>query len=298
MATQVLNTHFQLKRGLAEAWDRNNPILADGEPGWTLDTHILKIGDGVTPWKDLEPIGDVEITEADVQRIVEQFVAEKNYKTKQTAISSPSATDDYTTEFIDTISQDDNGVITPTKKKAQVAWNNITQKPSIKAGTGTDSVIENSAENIASGGYSHAEGLRTKASSAYCHTEGYGTKASDLFSHAEGYITEASSDSSHAEGYHTIASGSYSHAEGYYTEASSDSSHAEGDSSHAEGIGSHAEGGETTASGKYSHAEGCNTMASGNYSHAEGIWTEVSGTASHAEGYSTNASGDNSHAEG
>jgi hypothetical protein len=51
MATQVLRTIFQLKRGLSEAWDRNNPILAPGEPGWTLDTHILKIGDGTTPWK-------------------------------------------------------------------------------------------------------------------------------------------------------------------------------------------------------------------------------------------------------
>ena len=47
MATQVLRTLFQFKRGLAEAWDRNNPILAAGEPGWTLDTHILKVGDGV-----------------------------------------------------------------------------------------------------------------------------------------------------------------------------------------------------------------------------------------------------------
>ena len=58
MATQVLSTVFLLKRGTAEAWDRHNPVLMQGEPGWTLDTHILKIGDGKTAWKDLEPVGD------------------------------------------------------------------------------------------------------------------------------------------------------------------------------------------------------------------------------------------------
>ena len=53
MATTVINTIFQLKRGVAEAWERNNPILQAGEPGWTLDTHVLKIGDGHTAWNDL-----------------------------------------------------------------------------------------------------------------------------------------------------------------------------------------------------------------------------------------------------
>ena len=76
MATQVLNTRFQLKRGLAEAWNRNNPVLAPGEPGWTLDTHVLKIGDGVTAWKDLEPIGGVEINENDIQNAVNKYLEE------------------------------------------------------------------------------------------------------------------------------------------------------------------------------------------------------------------------------
>lgn len=54
MAEVVLNTIFQLKRGLLEAWERNNPILRQGEPGYVLDTGKLKIGDGSTAWKDLE----------------------------------------------------------------------------------------------------------------------------------------------------------------------------------------------------------------------------------------------------
>ena len=64
MATEVISTTFQLKRGLASAWERANPILAPGEPGWTLDTHVLKIGDGVTPWNGLDSVSGAEIKEA------------------------------------------------------------------------------------------------------------------------------------------------------------------------------------------------------------------------------------------
>lgn len=75
MAT-VINTTFQFKRGLASAWERNNPILAAGEPGWTLDTHILKIGDGVTAWNDLEIFSNLEIDEKDIQKAVNQYLEE------------------------------------------------------------------------------------------------------------------------------------------------------------------------------------------------------------------------------
>lgn len=74
MATQVINTTFQFKRGLAEAWQRVNPVLQPGEPGWTLDTHILKIGDGITPWNDLTIVTGVEIQEADIQKAVKEYL--------------------------------------------------------------------------------------------------------------------------------------------------------------------------------------------------------------------------------
>ena len=54
---EIIKTTFLLRRGYEEVWIRNNPILAAGEPGWTLDTHILKVGDGVTAWNDLDYIG-------------------------------------------------------------------------------------------------------------------------------------------------------------------------------------------------------------------------------------------------
>ena len=52
MAT-VVNTTFKLKRGTAARWDEVNPVLAQGEPGFVYDSNLLKIGDGVTPWRDL-----------------------------------------------------------------------------------------------------------------------------------------------------------------------------------------------------------------------------------------------------
>lgn len=56
MATTI-NTTFQLKRGSAARWLEKNPVLAAGEPGYELDTHLLKVGDGSTPWVELPYIG-------------------------------------------------------------------------------------------------------------------------------------------------------------------------------------------------------------------------------------------------
>ena len=74
MATQTISTTLQFKRGLASAWERLNPILSKGEPGWTLDTHVLKIGDGITPWNDLISIVGVDINEQDIQEAVNRYL--------------------------------------------------------------------------------------------------------------------------------------------------------------------------------------------------------------------------------
>lgn len=66
---EIIKTLFQLRRGLAEAWERNNPLLAPGEPGYELDTHKVKIGDGTSLWKDLPYIGE--------QNIVSYYSAEQ-----------------------------------------------------------------------------------------------------------------------------------------------------------------------------------------------------------------------------
>ena len=71
-------------------------------------------------------------------------------------------------------------------------------------------------KNIASGAYSHAEGISTTASGMASHSENYQTTASGYMSHAEGQTTTASGMCSHAEGISTTASSSAQHVQGKY----------------------------------------------------------------------------------
>ena len=58
---EIIKTTFQLRRGMSSVWTRNNPLLAPGEPGYELDTHKIKIGDGINHWQDLPYIGEHNI---------------------------------------------------------------------------------------------------------------------------------------------------------------------------------------------------------------------------------------------
>jgi hypothetical protein len=51
-----LATRIQQRRGTKLEWDTNNPVLALGEIGFDTTDKNIRIGDGVTPWKNLEPI--------------------------------------------------------------------------------------------------------------------------------------------------------------------------------------------------------------------------------------------------
>lgn len=46
-----------LRRGTSAAWERVNPTLKYGEPGFEKDTNRLKIGDGVRDWNNLPYFG-------------------------------------------------------------------------------------------------------------------------------------------------------------------------------------------------------------------------------------------------
>lgn len=64
--SQSVNHKFKLKRGQQEAVERANPILEAGEPlaVFCKDGKTrLKIGDGLTTYKDLNFIGDDNDTE-------------------------------------------------------------------------------------------------------------------------------------------------------------------------------------------------------------------------------------------
>ena len=46
-------TRIQLRRDTAANWTSNNPVLADGEPGYEKDTGFFKYGNGVDDWNTL-----------------------------------------------------------------------------------------------------------------------------------------------------------------------------------------------------------------------------------------------------
>lgn len=51
-----MTTRIQLRRDNAANWEAVNPVLADGEPGWDRTNQEIRIGDGVAPWNELDPI--------------------------------------------------------------------------------------------------------------------------------------------------------------------------------------------------------------------------------------------------
>ena len=52
-----VNDYILLRKGSSSEWSSANPVLASGEPGFDITNNILKIGDGVTTWPNLDPIG-------------------------------------------------------------------------------------------------------------------------------------------------------------------------------------------------------------------------------------------------
>lgn len=61
-----MTTRIQVRRGTAAQWTAANPVLADGEAGFSRDTGVFKIGDGVTTWNNLTSVyvlaGDLTAT--------------------------------------------------------------------------------------------------------------------------------------------------------------------------------------------------------------------------------------------
>ena len=110
MAAQVITTQFQFKRGTKEAWERNNPILANGEPGWAYDEGIFKIGNGEDPWNQLETIqgsnDGIDKSELDKKIDKEEFEESKAIEIAvDLNLVDPVAADD------ETLYTDENGVV-------------------------------------------------------------------------------------------------------------------------------------------------------------------------------------------
>ena len=50
----MLKARIRLKKDPSEAWRINNPVLLDGEAGYESDTNLMKVGDGVHRWLELD----------------------------------------------------------------------------------------------------------------------------------------------------------------------------------------------------------------------------------------------------
>lgn len=83
---------IKLRRGILADWERVNPILADGEPGWAIDAFILKVGNGKLPWLDLPAINVPDIDPEDIDRSVRKYLEENPiYVTTDTTLSVAGA---------------------------------------------------------------------------------------------------------------------------------------------------------------------------------------------------------------
>ena len=193
------------------------PYLEQADGLFTIEGSVMDAAD--------KGIHNVEIytTELSIKTIDEKFIPD-----------TIARKDDFVVRSVGGHLPDSNGNV-------NVNYYDVIDKPPIKRGSGTESIMQLGATE-ASGGGSHAEGSLTTSSGMY--------------SHAEGVSTEASGEGSHAEGEYTKSIGTYSHSEGSSTRAI--------------GLGSHAEGSSCSSTGKFSHAEGYGTVASSDYQHVEG----------------------------
>lgn len=194
----------------------------------------------------------------------------------------------------------------------------------------TSEIFNDYINNIASGMYSHAEGLQTVAEGNNSHAEGSNSLAYGIAAHAEGQsgysdrqasITltgnaNATTYTYTSDLYGGLTIGQMVEKEkGVFCKIVS----IEGDtvtfdrtvsstalnkavktlySNIALGEASHVEGRDNVAYGNYTHAEGFSTLASGAWSHAEGFNSEAHGYTSHVEGHQTKTIYGYSHAEG
>ena len=67
---EVLKTSYRLRRDTKENWERLNPVLLAGEPGFITNTYDLKIGDGKTEWNKLPLLG---LSQEEINQAFERY---------------------------------------------------------------------------------------------------------------------------------------------------------------------------------------------------------------------------------
>lgn len=273
---EVKHLRIQSRIDTKQNWYAINPVLLEREIGYEIETGQYKIGDNITPWRELPYSCNIEKGKG--ENTIQQKKDAENWTPNNIYVQ-------------EVISNN-----TPNTDGYRITTNENGDKVLVGAFGKNSTMMNGKSQTV--GGKSHAEGSKNIAFENNSHAEGNETFAGGQHSHAEGNTTSSIGNSSHAEGHRTQAVLNYSHAEGDQSIAEGEASHAEGNRTHSVAYASHAEGQETKASGQYAHAEGYKAIASGDVSHAEGGETTASANCSHAEGQETEASGFASHAEG
>ena len=62
MASNSVKVTLQIRHDEAADWTIRNPVLAQGEYGLETDTFLIKIGDGVTDWRNLRYLNKLNAT--------------------------------------------------------------------------------------------------------------------------------------------------------------------------------------------------------------------------------------------
>lgn len=117
-------TQIQIRRGAAASWTAANPILAQGELGYEIDTQKIKIGNGSTTWNSLS-----------------YFPVVWNAIVGAPAVIASGATQAAARESISAASLDINGKVPLSELPASLmlykgVWNASTNSPTLLDGTG------------------------------------------------------------------------------------------------------------------------------------------------------------------
>lgn len=70
MANNTVKVHHIMRNDTATNWEAKNPVLLAGEFGICTDTNLIKIGDGVKTWSELEYVNDPASAKASHYEVV------------------------------------------------------------------------------------------------------------------------------------------------------------------------------------------------------------------------------------
>ena len=279
LMAEIYKATFQLRRGSAEVWETNNPILKRGEPGFVIDENKLKIGDGVTPWNDLKYICNV----ADLSEYLSEKPGEK-CEGKTFSVHTGELTDDNILKF------NSDGSFPSEQKTASAdserfnayAERGVYQNAAIgefstvfgsRSWVIGDGGFASGTNNLVKGllGVAFGIGHYLYESSQKGFACGSNNRLQGILEFVSGTGNYSNGYASHVEGASNQMGGKYAHAEGAYNENY-------GYACHVEGRGNIADGGRGSSIGKPQHVEGQYNVQDGTqtYAHIVGNGTSKS----------------------